>query len=79
MSEAKGKRGILINTPDGVYFRMYTLTGFKDYRLDHTDLSVVIDDPDSWFYDRPTDTYDGVLDHHPNTLGLNDKQPSGGS
>ena len=65
---ANGVRGHLLNLVDGtVVFRVYdTEHNFVDYDLRHSDLTVVIDDPDAYFY---RDEYSDTLDHAPATLG----------
>jgi hypothetical protein len=50
-----------------VVFRVYDAEhNFVDYDLRHSDLTVVIDDPDAFFY---RDEYADTLDHAPATLG----------
>lgn len=65
---ANGVRGHIIKSFDGEhYFRIYSSDhNFEDYALAHSDLTVVIDDPDAFFYD---DEYSARLDHAPATLG----------
>jgi hypothetical protein len=65
---ANGVRGHLLNLIDGtVVFRVYDSEhNFVDYEIHHSDLTVVIDDPDAYFY---RDEYTDVLDHSPATLG----------
>jgi len=68
---ANGTRGCLLPSygGDSLVFRVYCDDhSFIDYDVRHSDLQVVIDDPDSYFYE---DAY-GVacLDHSPATLGL---------
>jgi tellurite resistance-related uncharacterized protein len=65
---ANGVRGHLLNLIDGtVVFRVYDAEhNFVDYEIHHSDLTVVIDDPDAYFY---RDEYTDVLDHSPATLG----------
>jgi len=65
---ANGTRGILINVLGKTMLRIYTedKQSFVDYELLHSDLSVIIDDEDAYFYqikDRM------MLDHSPATLG----------
>lgn len=63
---AQGSRGHLIWCTDGTYrFRVYHNLGFTDYDIRHSDLEIMIVDPDAAFYD------DQILDHSPETLGLN--------
>jgi len=68
---ANGVRGHLLNLIDGtVVFRVYDVEhNFVDYDLHHSDLTVVIDDPDAYFYD---DEFSARLDHAPATLGIKD-------
>jgi hypothetical protein len=48
-------------------FRVYdAVHNFVDYNIHHSDLTVVIDDEDAYFY---RDEYSDVLDHAPETLG----------
>jgi hypothetical protein len=48
-------------------FRVYDADhNFVDYDIRHSDLTVVIDDADAYFY---RDEYTDVLDHAPATLG----------
>ena len=65
---ANGVRGHLLNLADGsIVFRVYDAEhNFVDYDIHHSDLTVVIDDPDAYFY---RDEYQDVLDHSPTTLG----------
>lgn len=65
---ANGTRGQIIKSLDGeYYFRIYSSEhNFEDYELAHTDLTVVIDDEDAFFYDAE---YSARLDHAPQTLG----------
>ena len=70
---ANGVRGHLLNLIDGiVVFRVYDDDdhNFVDYVLDHSDLTVVIDDEDAYFY---RDKQGDKLDHAPRTLGLTQK------
>lgn len=68
---ADGAEGDLIRSVSGKYcFRVYHGDGeFTDYNLRHSDLCITIHDPLAAFY-----TIDGkhVLDHDPDTLGLED-------
>jgi len=68
---ANGVRGHLLNLIDGtVVFRTYDADhNFVDYVLDHSDLTVTIDDEDAYFY---RDKWGDKLDHAPRTLGLTD-------
>jgi translation elongation factor P/translation initiation factor 5A len=65
---ANGVRGHLLNLADGtMVFRVYDADhNFVDYDIRHSDLTVVIDDADAYFY---RDEYTDVLDHAPATLG----------
>jgi hypothetical protein len=66
---ANGTRGQIIKSFDGVYyFRVYSSEhNFEDYALAHSDLTVVIDDEDAFFYDGE---FSAHLDHAPRTLGV---------
>jgi hypothetical protein len=69
---ANGVRGHLLYIhSDGKYvFRVYDAEhNFVDYDLLHSDLCVTINDEDAYFY---RDEWKDVLDHAPNTLGVND-------
>ena len=70
---ANGVRGHLLNLIDGtVVFRTYDANhNFVDYVLDHSDLTVTIDDEDAYFY---RDEWGDKLDHAPRTLGLTEHQ-----
>ncbi len=65
---ANGVRGHLLNLVDGtIVFRVYDAEhNFVDYDILHSDLTVVIEDADAYFY---RDEYSDVLDHAPATLG----------
>jgi hypothetical protein len=65
---ANGVRGHLLNFVDGtMVFRVYDADhNFVDYDIHHSDLTVIIDDADAFFY---RDEYADVLDHAPTTLG----------
>jgi hypothetical protein len=66
---ANGVEGHLIYTAMGKYmFRVYDKShNFVDYDLAHSDLCVIINDADAFFYrDKDKDT----LDHSPETLGI---------
>ena len=65
---ANGVRGHLLNLADGtMVFRVYNdKHNFVDYDVRHSDLTVVIEDADAYFY---RDEYSDVLDHAPATLG----------
>ena len=69
---ANGVRGHLLNLIDGtMVFRVYDADhNFVDYVLDHSDLTVTIDDEDAYFY---RDKQGDKLDHAPKTLGLTQK------
>jgi hypothetical protein len=62
---ARGTRGFLIRTGETYMFRVYHDDEFTDYDIRHYDLEIEILDEDSAFYDGR------VLDHAPDTLGLN--------
>ncbi len=66
---ANGVRGHLLNLMDGtVVFRVYDAEhNFVDYDLHHSDLTVIIDDEDAFFYQ---DKLTAKLDHSPATLGI---------
>jgi hypothetical protein len=68
-TSANGVKGILIRTLDGTYkFRVCDAEqNFIDYDLTHSDLCVIITDPDAFFYRG--DNIDR-LDHSPATLGI---------
>ena len=70
---ANGVRGHLLNLTDGtVVFRVYDADrNFVDYVLDHSDLTVIINDEDAYFY---RDEWGDKLDHAPKTLGLTEHQ-----
>jgi hypothetical protein len=65
---ANGVRGHLLSSANGtLVFRVYDADhNFVDYDIHHSDLTVVIDDADAFFY---RDEYHDVLDHAPATLG----------
>ena len=77
---AKGLKGILMGTSDARYFRVRTGPDraaiadhrigldFKDYRLDHYDLEVLIIDQDAYLYDGEDDDQH-ILNYSPQTLG----------
>jgi hypothetical protein len=67
---AQGVEGHLLRLGTGEYvFRVYDQNhNFVDYDLAHSDLCVTITDPDAVFY---RDEYRDVLDHSPETLGIN--------
>lgn len=65
---AKGKKGILIYSIDGMFFRVYDKKykeGFKDFTIKHTDLSIIIDDDEAII-----DEEGEFIDHSNETLGL---------
>lgn len=68
---ANGLRGQLLYSFEGTYvFRIYDKDyNFKDYNLQHSDLSVIIDDEDAFLYEH-IDGGIGKLDHSPETLGF---------
>ncbi len=65
---ANGVRGHLLNLAGGtMVFRVYDADhNFVDYDILHSDLTVVIEDADAYFY---RDEYADILDHAPATLG----------
>ncbi len=67
---ADGVEGLLIADMFGeIFFRVYHSPGvFTDYKYRHSDMSVVIKDEDAYFY---SDGDRHILDHSPETLGLN--------
>ena len=70
IKSANGVTGHLIHIFTGqTVFRVYDDNhNFVDYDLQHSDLTVTITDEDAFFY---RDEYTDVLDHAPNTLGIN--------
>ena len=70
--------GVLIRDFSGSYFfRVYDKKDksiFKDYKLRHQDLQVVIDDSDCAFYEE--DSENPTLDYAPETLGIKPKTNS---
>jgi hypothetical protein len=66
---AGGTKGILLPSKEGCYFRTYYEDGtFTDYRINHSDLSIIIDeDYEASFYH--TSGQDPILDHAPEVLG----------
>ena len=68
MKSANGSEGCIIFVEGKAYFRVYHhLTpeiSFTDYRIDHSDLFILITDEDAYFYEDRL-----VLDHSPATLG----------
>jgi len=72
MSEPKsanGVTGVLLPIGRTWVFRVYHDDGeFTDYDIFHSDLQVIINDADAYFYERE----DGelYLDHSPQTLGI---------
>lgn len=65
---ADGQEGVLIYAGENYYFRVYDNEGdFTDYKILHSDLSIVIKDPDAYLYN-----FDDIqfLDHGPDTLGV---------
>jgi len=74
IKSANGVTGHLIPLFTGqVVFRVYDDNhNFVDYDLQHSDLIVTITDEDAFFY---RDEYTDVLDHAPNTLGI-DSNPT---
>jgi hypothetical protein len=69
---ASGVEGVLLNPyhNEGKWvFRTYEEDGtFKDYDLNHSDLSITIDDIDACLYEHDDGT--NSLDHSPETLGI---------
>ena len=66
---ADGVSGMLLKTLDGKFiFRVYDFYDYKDYIIEHSDLSVTINDPDAYFY------LGCILDHSPATLGLDNNE-----
>ena len=68
VQSADGVKGTLIRSFDGrYYFRVYHKPDhFEDYELQHSDLTVVVDDQDAFLY---ADDLGQRLDHSPQTLG----------
>ena len=66
---ANGVRGHLLSLADGtMVFRVYDNDhNFVDYNIHHSDLTVIIEDADAFFYRG--DNRDR-LDHSPATLGI---------
>ena len=70
IESADGREGCLIWCGGDRYvFRVYTAAPdeFVDYDICHSDMVVVIRDPDAYFY---TDGTDARVDHAPATLGI---------
>jgi hypothetical protein len=70
IESADGRAGYLIWCGGDRYvFRVYTQAPdeFTDYDILHTDMRVVIQDPDAFFY---RDAGGARLDHSPATMGL---------
>ena len=70
IESADGREGYLIWCGGDRYvFRVYHQApdDFTDYDILHTDVRVVIQDPDAFFY---RDERGNRLDHSPDTLGL---------
>lgn len=70
VTSANGVEGVLIWVYylDRLMFRVYNLDHtFKDYDIDHSDLSVVIKDEDAYFYEQDNGVM--TVDHSPETLG----------
>jgi hypothetical protein len=69
IESADGQEGYLIWCGGDRYvFRVYTLTyEFIDYDLRHSDMRVVIQDLDAFFY---TTEQGACVDHNPATLGI---------
>jgi hypothetical protein len=69
LTSANGVEGHLIYTGVGKYvFRVYDKShNFVDYDLMHSDLCVIINDSDAFFYQNKIEN---TLDHSPATLGI---------
>lgn len=70
IESADGQEGYLIWCGGDRYvFRIYQDAPheFTDYDLRHSDMRVVIKDPDAYFY---TDETGNTIDHSPDTLGI---------
>ncbi len=69
-----GKQALVLLFDKGIPFlRIYKKNhDFVDYKILHNDLSLTIDDEDAYIYELE----DGelVIDHCPETLGLDDKK-----
>ena len=72
---ANGVRGCLINTDDGLYFRVYQderdaqgHRKFIDYKLRHDDLFVIIDDKSASLYERE-EPAESSVDYSSKVLG----------
>ena len=74
VKSAEGVTGHLIYDMDGMwYFRVYgdrKAGEFTDYAIFHTDMTVTITDPDAFFYKKDSGMYHNILDHSPETLGI---------
>lgn len=70
IKSANGVSGCILSLMTGdIVFRVYDKDhNFIDYKFNHSDLSVTIDDEDAFFYEREDGSY--KLDHSPSTLGL---------
>jgi hypothetical protein len=66
---AGGTKGVLLPSDDQWYFRVYHEDkSFTDYKIKHSDLSVVIDeDYEASFYH--SSGREPILDHDPEVLG----------
>lgn len=72
---ANGTKGVLLIEDNEIYFRVYQKDhSFTDYKIGHSDLSVVIEDSDAFFYEE--DSENPILDHAPQTLGIKHKTNS---
>jgi hypothetical protein len=70
VTSANGVEGVFIwvHFLARLVFRVYNPDHtFKDYDIDHSDLSVVIKDEDAYFYEHDNGLL--TLDHSPETLG----------
>lgn len=69
---ARGQRGFLLRSTDGdLFFRIYDSKDkreFRDYKINHSDLAIVIVDDYSAFYEKPCADWDGTLDYKSRVL-----------
>ena len=66
---ANGVSGVLLPVGRTWVFRVYHDDGeFTDYDIYHSDLKIIINDADAYFYEREND--EPYLDHSPQTLGI---------
>jgi hypothetical protein len=68
MKLAKGTKGYLLQTLDGYVFRVYSNNEFIDYKINHPDLLITINDEDAVLYTN--DYGENYIDQMPETLGL---------